>query len=468
MKRLTGTVVAGALLVAVGGWQGSAEAAGFATQTFGGEHGSVVETNPTALYYNPGALGFSSGSAIGLYGALALHGMSWSHNHQPDEVSGTASSDQTDTGKAQLLNVFGGASLAGTTHLTKNLVIAGGFFAPFFGISHWAKDNDFNGAKSFPQAYDGIQRWFGIDGKIEVLYFSLGAAYKLGPLSIGATGNFISSTFANYQARNTASHGLPDMYNEGRSYFDVQGYNGSFGIGAMLQAIPDQLFIGASYQAQPGLGEQKLDGDLYITPPTGVQTHTLVTLHQSLPDIIRVGARFHPKSIPWEFRLYGDYTRWSQLTHQCLTSKGSPCDIDASTGAAIMGKTEGIVWGNVLRNWKDTVGVRLGASYYVSPTIETFAGAGYETAAVPDATMAPDVPDANNVTLAIGGRFALTDTLFFAASYTHIQYMDRDVTGSQLLSQGGYNVEYPTVEGSGNGHYTQWAGFFSGNLEAIF
>lgn len=461
MKRLRVSGVAVALAIAVHAWQTPAAAAGFATQTFGGEHGSVVETNPTSLYYNPGAMGFSSSGALGVYGALALHSLTWTHNTaEPDETPDPAGAQGADTGKATLLNVFGGAAVGGTMHLTKNLVIGAGFFAPFYGISHWNKNNAFANSTSFPQAVDGVQRWFGYDGKIEVLYFTAGAAYRLGPISIGATGNFISSTLSLHQARNFA--GSPNANEEGRSYFDVQGYNGSFALGAMANLVGDQLFIGASYQAQPGLGPQSLNGDVYIQPAGQSVTHDLVTLHQSLPDIIRAGFKVRPKSIPWEFRVFGDWTRWSVLTNQCLAERGQPCIINPD------GSSPDLVLGNIRRDWNDSFGVRVGASYWPSGPVEVFAGGGFETAAVPDATMAPDIPDADNFQISLGGRFALTEMLFLTASYTHIQYLDRNVTDSQLESNGVMLYKYPTVEGNGDGQYSQWAGFFSGNLEAIF
>jgi hypothetical protein len=67
----------------------------------------------------------------------------------------------------------------------------------------------------------------------------------------------------------------------------------------------------------------------------------------------------------------------------------------------------------------------------------------------------------------------VTDYLFLLASYTHIQYLDRDNTGkSTLKSINGTATSpgwsYPTVEGNGGGQYSQFAGVFSGNLEAIF
>src|SRR5688500_3277889 len=56
-----------------------ASAAGFATARFGGEHGTVVTTNPTALYYNPAGLGFSEGFHLMADGSLALRSVTWLH-----------------------------------------------------------------------------------------------------------------------------------------------------------------------------------------------------------------------------------------------------------------------------------------------------------------------------------------------------------------------------------------------------
>ena len=467
MNRLRGSLAAaGALSLAVCAWEGAAAAAGFATQTFGSEHGTVVDTNPTALYYNPGALGFGSkNGTIGMYGSLALHGITWKHDKAIDDYADPPGAEGANTGKASLLNVFGGAAIAGAMRIG-NLYIGGGFFAPFYGIAHWGQNDSFTNTAQFPLAKDGVQRWFAIDGKMEVLYFSLGAAYRLGPLSIGATGNFISTTVSSYQARNIAAAGVPDTSNEGRAYFDVQGYGGSFAAGAMVEVIADQLWLAGSYQAQPNIGEQALNGDLNITPPKQKATHYDVTLHQGLPDIVRGGVRYHPKSIPWEFRVFGDLTRWSKMTRQCLTEKGASCDVSPTDGGQLPG---GVVLGNVRRNWQDTYGVRVGASYWVKPSVEVFAGAGYETAASPDATLAPDLPDANNILLAIGGRFGLTESLFVSASFTQIQYMNRDNTGkSTLASENGTMYLYPTVEGNGGGQYTQFASVLSANLEAVF
>jgi long-chain fatty acid transport protein len=472
MKSLRFCATAAAVLSIVGTCAGRADAAGFASQQFGGEEGSVIATNPTALYYNPGAIGFSPGTALGMYGSLAVRGATWTHQQAKTDIPDPADAQGATTGKANLLNVFGGAAVAGTTHIG-NLVLGVGFFAPFYGISHWGKNDAFAHSSTYPGAVDGPQRWFSIDGKMEVLYFTGGAAYRLGPVSLGATVNVISSTVSVNQGKSAS--GVPSTLPgpEGRAFFDAQGFDASFGAGAMIEIIRDQVWLGGSYQAQPGLGEQSLKGTTTQTLFGNTQNFP-VTFTQALPDIIRGGLRVHPKSIPWEFRVFGDYTRWSKMQSQCVVLQGQPCSIvpvDGSTNLTQGAQTTptGGVQSFVRRNWNDTYGIRVGASYWVKPAVELFLGGGYETAAVPDSTLAPDLFDANNILAAVGGRFALSDTLFVTASYTQIQYLNRDNTGKSTLNTlNGVKLNAPTLEMDGGGQYTQWVGVLTGNVEAMF
>jgi long-chain fatty acid transport protein len=460
----------GALVAAIGLWVSPTQGAGFASQSFGGEHGNVVEANPTSLYYNPGGLGFADKTSLGLYGTLALRSATWTHPQAPDDYPDPAGAQGADTGKATLFNVFGGPSLAGSVPLTKNLVVAAGFFAPFYGVSHADKNSAFAGSSMYPLAVDGVQRWFAIDAKIQVLYFSAGAAYRLGPLSVGVGGNVISAGVSLSQARNIGGAGKPNVAAEGRAYLDVAGFTASFGAGVMVEAIPRQLYLAASYQSQPGLGPLGLDGSLSIVPPGQKASEYSVTLHQSLPDVVRAGVRFRPSRAAWELRAFGDWTRWSVLTSQCVAQRGGDCVIEPD-GSAAMGPGDATVLGNIRRNWKDTGAARAGFSYWWTQAVETFVGAGYETGAVPASTIAPDLYDADNVLAAAGGRFALTEDLFLTLSYTHIQYLDRNVSlarSTLATSSSGVPYVYPTVEGNGGGRYTQWIGLVTGNLEAVF
>ncbi len=384
MKSLRRCIVtAGALAFAMAGGAREAKAAGFANTNAGGEQGTVVSTNPMSLYYNPGAMGLAKGSQLGLYGSLIFRHATYSRTAAPSDVPDPADAQGANTGTGHLNNLFGGPAIAGTMKLG-NLTLGLGFFAPFGGSSHWAQNSTFEGSSKYPLAAGGVQRWFAIDGLVRVLYFTAGAAYRIGPFSIGATGNFISSTIDTTQAKEPGrSRTWPSPSNEGRAFLDAHTFNGSFAVGVMLEPLPDQLWIGASYQAQPGLGQQSLKGQFNVTSPSGGQTWIYsIDFQQTLPDIYRAGIRWKPKNVPLEFRVFGDKTNWSVFKSQCVVLSGHPCTIEAdgseATRAAARCRPIFAATGS------DTYGGRVGISWWVVPPVELLFGGGYETAAAPD------------------------------------------------------------------------------------
>ena len=200
-----------ALAIALGAGAGtnSVAASGFASARFGGEHGQVTATNPTALYFNP------------------------------------AGAEGANTGNASLTNLFGGPML-GASLRAGRWAFGAGVFAPFGGRAHWNQNPRFAGDPSFPDAAAGVQRWHTIDGALTVVYFSVGAAARLGPLAIGASGNLIRSAVSTTQARNIFS-GTPDTLHESRVVLDVSGWQGSFGLGAMLEADRKSTRLNSSH-----------------------------------------------------------------------------------------------------------------------------------------------------------------------------------------------------------------------------
>jgi long-chain fatty acid transport protein len=436
-------------------WPNAAQGAGLASARFGGEHGSVVATNPTALYFNPAGIALGEGVHAFLDGQLALRQVTWSHRTAPSDPPDPPGGQGANAGEASAFNVFGGPALAATARLG-NLAVGAGLFVPFGGIESWAKNPHFHNP-AFPQASDGVQRWHIIDGTLIFLYLTAGVAYRWGRVAVGAAVNLIRSSVTTRQAKNPSGSGLPDTLREGRADLDVSGIHGSLAAGVALEAIADRLWFGASYQGQPGLGVQTLQGTLALASPAGA-TMFNVALTQSLPDIFRLGARWRPGS-HLELRLFGDYTRWSVMQTQCVAIQGHACSVfpdgsDASGG----------VLANYRRAWNDTYGARVGGSYWVKPGIELTLGFGFETAAVPDSTLEPGIVDAPSVGISLGGRFAIADWFYLGASYTHLQFMNRDNTGQSALAA----AQVPTQQQDGGGRYTQWIGIVDVNVERQF
>jgi long-chain fatty acid transport protein len=455
------------VLAACLAWQLAAPArafaSGFAAAEFGGELGNVVTTNPTALYFNPAGIALGEGTRLYVSGVLALRRATWSHAQAASELPEPPGAEGADTGQARFSNVLGAPALAATTWIGR-VAVGGAVYVPFGGRVRWDQNKRFVNDPSFPLAADGVQRWHIIEGSVSSLYFTVGAALRLGPVALGVTGNLIRSSVHFRQAKSFNPRQAVDPLNEGRIGIDATGLDASFAVGAMLEAVRARLWLGASYQAQPALGPVKLDGTLSTSLGADVAPPRPITYTYALPDILRVGLRARPNlghvlgGRALELRLFGDLTRWSRLQTQCVSVRSEPCAVypdgtDATPGATTIQ--------NVRRRWKDTYGVNVGASLWASAAVELFAGAGYATAASPDATLDPLMPDADTLRFALGGRFAVPGRFHITAGLTTVQYATRDNTGRSALS----DAELPTRRADGGGKYELWLGLFQISLE---
>jgi long-chain fatty acid transport protein len=265
------------------------------------------------------------------------------------------------------------------------------------------------------------------------------------------------------QAKSFNPQQVVDPLNEGRIGIDVAGTHASFGAGAMVEAVRERVWLGASYQAQPALGPMRLDGTLSTSLGSDVAPPRAITYTYALPDIVRAGLRARPISgrRALELRVYGDMTRWSRLQTQCVSVQGEPCAVfpdgtDATPGATTIQ--------NIRRRWRDTYGANLGVSVWTSDAadaVELFASAGFATAATPDATLDPMMPDARSIRFGMGGRFAVPGGFHITAGLTTVQYAARDNTGRSTLS----DAELPTRRPDGGGRYELWLGLFQVSVE---
>jgi long-chain fatty acid transport protein len=175
---------------------------------------------------------------------------------------------------------------------------------------------------------------------------------------------------------------------------------------------------------------------------------------QHMPDLVRWGWRWRKGDS--EYRLFGDYTRWSLFEKQCIRTKGrSDCDL-----------------ADIPRNWEDAMGVRAGYSHFLNDTIELYAGGGWDQNAVPDAYLEPALYDADKVTATVGGRFSLLDNaLGLAATYTQVIYFDRTTDAwprgadGRLIPQGDFAT---AANPNSAGTYKQSIGVFNLNVEYVF
>jgi long-chain fatty acid transport protein len=352
--------------------------------------------------------------------------------------------------------------IGATYRLPNKLAFGAGFYVPFGGSSVWKKNTAFEGNKNFAGPVDGVQRWSTIEGNLRSMFATAGVAYRIeaARLSIGLTGNLILSSMDTVRARN--ADGSNRLSTEGRSFLTASGISGSFGLGATFEAIPKTLWIAASYQSLPGVtGGLTLNGKLHNKLGPGAPTEQDVSVYQSLPDILRIGVK--ARTHDWlELRLFGDFTRWSTFQDQCLSPKGEKCEVEKSNGAGA-GGTKPVQ--NIPRRWKNTVGIRAGASLFPRENIEVLAGIGYDGNAIPDATLDPSITDFHDVSFALGGRLQIIKQLAAAVTYTHFIYVPRDTAGK---NESATTFVAPSNSPDSGGTYTQTIGVINANLQLAF
>ena len=156
---------------------------------------------------------------------------------------------------------------------------------------------------------------------------------------------------------------------------------------------------------------------------------------QTLPDVYQAGMRWR-SSDQWEFRLFGNYIRWSVFESQCVLQDGlvngreQNCAYDLEADRIASDQNQTYELGKPLvyipRQWKDGFAVRAGTSYWFSSDVEVFGGAGFDSSAVPDETLEPALFDTDNM-ISLGGRFTfLDDDLALGMTYTQVIYAARD------------------------------------------
>ncbi len=454
-----------------------ASASGFVVARFGGEHGHPTTDNLTALYYNPAALSLGKGTRLMIDGMLAHRSVDYTRPAGALGDQGNADSAYlaANSGTARLRNYAASPFIAVASDFgVPRLNVAFGFYAPFGGGASWGKNGSLSDAAvaAHPGANDGQQRWWSIDSSLKVLYFTLAASYKFHKsLSLGLSANYVSASIDTVRARNTdGSDDLVDPstgnLKEGRSYLNAKGGALSLGVGLLWRPAKG-LRVGYSYQSSPKFGEEmRLKGEL--SPIVGNQpaptSSSSVELLQALPDIHRLGASWKLNK-RWAVRLFGDYVRWSLFKRQCVVQEeGDSCAINANDVA------QTAVTLNIARNWQDAWGVRGGASYWLTPALETYLGAGYDGNAAPDAGADPSLFDMNKYSAALGARLSLLESqLRLSATYTQVFYESRTIPVVKSDSGAPTNGFTGISKGpSAAGTYEQSVGVFNLNAEYRF
>jgi long-chain fatty acid transport protein len=487
--RAFSTLAPALALACAGLWATDADASGISTARFGGEHGHPTGTNATTIYYNPGAIALTKGTHIYVDGLIALRKVSYTRpdsavNLNPGQAMGDtplslSAADGANNGTANLFNVAGAPFIGAVSDFGTEFIYGGlAAYVPFGGGTRWGKNDAFKDSDNFPGAYDGVQRWYAIDGNLRSFYITGALAFKIkaaANLTIGISGSAIYTSFDTIRARNAdgtdnlVSGSDPNLVlKEGRSWLVASGWQGGFAAGFTVEPVKDVLWLGGSYTSQPNVtGGMSLKGTLTnVFANAANAAITDIVLTQSYPDIIRLGFRVRP--IPkLELRVFADYSRWSVMDKQCVmivetdpsNEAARKCEFDNTDTALSDPENFGTngdgtvdVTQHLPRFWKDAGGVRLGVGYWFIDSLETYIGLGYDSSAMPVETVDPALFDMDKVAVTAGVLWQAHKHLAIGATVGQIIYLTLDTKGRSVLNK----FQPPTKQGSADGIYKQW------------
>jgi len=401
-----------------------AEASGFLNPRLADPHGHPALANPYAVYFNPAALGGIEGTEIVVDATFVYRTVDYDRAASALSASVAQSEDATyvaaNTGPAHAANVLAIPFVGASSDFGRRDFFGGiGAYVPFGGVVGFDRRSQFANNGAARGAVDGSQRWAVVSGTQQSLYLT-GAVGMRAPdagLSFAVAGSLVLSKIVHNQARNLDGH--DDIGSEGRALLDVSSTDPAISAGIYWEVLPKKaLALGLSYSARPALGEMRMRGTLsqhYLA-----ESVKDVDLLQTYPDVIRMGLAARPWSDKVELRLDAEYATWSLFDHQCILERGEHCTLTAD--GRDTHSPEKIILA-IRRHWRDAAAVRAGLGYFVDEKTEIYGGAGYDTSAVPSATLESTYPDAFKVMGSLGVRRQLTQAFTLGAAYTYVYYL---------------------------------------------
>lgn len=455
----------------------TAMASGFSSARLGGLHGNAVSIAPTSIYWNPGAIGKLEGHHLYLDGMFALrHGSFTAEREDPGNAGRNTLGENGN-------NFIISPAVAFTTDFGgSNVVLGAGFYVPFGGQASWGKVDVPSGSPDIVS--DGPQRWYNIDGSIQQLTGTLGAAVRTDDktFSAGLMLNLNIFKIDTLRARN--ADGSDEILNsdgsikEGRSRMTASSVDLSVGLGAHWNSKDQRWAVGASWQTGPNIGgSQTLTGDLINQFGPGERSTAQIAVRQTMPHAARLGLAYRfvedpveegdDPTIKGEIRLGAEMTTWNQFQSQCIADgksadDGSLYDVCKTDKNGVVEENDRLIQ-NLVRDWKIGYGVKLSGSYYLNDRIELGAGVGYDSNAIPDHTLDPALMDMDKIAFDLGGNFQVVDWLAIMVQFTEVMYLTRDTNGNPGLSEG---YSQKNSQPSSGARYTQ--NIFITNVGAHF
>ena len=375
--------------------------------------------NPSALYYNPAGITQLSPTQVSL-GSLVIN------VPQTEFVGSTELGSGTEKAKRDIFIV----PTFYVTHAIEGTPVTLGF-----GI---------NSIYPLAKTWDdgSIFRHFIQDIAIKPINFQPTIAYKVNDSLSVAAG--VDMTYAQVSLRKVAYNPLTST---DIGVLSTDGTATDFGYNMGLMWKPcTNIKVGVNYRSAIKL---HIDGDANLLAPSASQGSPSVSLNSpaatsiKLPSSLALGVSWKPNE-KVTLEIDAERTNWSSYQNLNLI-------FTSQAFSGLSNKPN-------IKNWKDVWAYRVGGQYALTPNLDLRAGYAYDNTPAPDATVAPELPDADRHNFSVGVGIHKNNVALDLA-YMYVLFKDRNV----------YNYPYPvpTMQFQ-NGTYSSDVHIMGANLTVKF
>jgi len=349
--------------------------------------------DPSAVYYNPAALGEIEGNQILVSGAYL------------NVLGSVENSGRTAVNKRD--DNFFATAFANYRIPNTDLTLGFGAYAPYGLATTYERD---------------FTRFAAERAELKTLFVTPSLSWK--PSKIISLGAGVSLVHSSAQLSRSLCFdiftGCPTTESplEGRIRITDTANAFTYNIGVLLRPL-EQVKFGFSYRARTDLrfdsGNVKLGG-AFVPNASRANIRPI-----SLPPVINAGVSWQVNPV-WAIELDYEYVRWSEF--KSLKASFSPPPTFVPFGIPLTSF-------NLPQDWNNTNTLRLGVSYKMNDSWELRGGLGLDETAIPNRTLNPVIFGADALTLNAGASYKWS-AFVFDLGYQAAFYKTRKVNNDEL------------------------------------
>jgi long-chain fatty acid transport protein len=412
-------------------WAATTHASGFFISQIGGPDASPTDPDPSAIFWNPAALGGVSGLEVQAELISILRfarydrevGYQWNVQDQSwNTVTGTARS-------ASLFNYIPLPFFGVALQLSDRFVLGLGVYSPFGASSSW-------------EEADGPQAYHSISGSNTSTFFSTSLSFSiLSWLHAGLTLSYVHSVVSSERLADFSDiiGGLPEDPSL-LATMQMEGFaGGSFSAEVGLFFDFERLKVGVSYQPPIAV---KNEGRIVLTP-LGQKLKDVIGDHPAeadgemsytLPDNLKASVDYYLRS-DLRLRLYLEWVNWSRFDAITI-------DVQRRTISLL---PETLVDRHAFH---DAFGGTLQLKYWLWPRLAVFGGIGFDTNAIPDETLSAVFIDSDKIAAHLGVDLMLWGGLRAKVGLKYVHFFENTVesSGRVPVADGTYGSEFVMID----------------------